>query len=168
MASLGGSIPVVGKTGTTDNYHDRLFIGMTPNYLGAVWIGYDQPKAIDVYRISNPCRVWREVMSEVMKDVKVGEFPVSKNVVQMKYCTKTGLLASGSCDSTGVGYYNSSALPGKCSGHAAKEPEKPQDAVSPDSSGDASGSKPESNTSSSADNSSSSSSSSETSSTKEE
>lgn len=115
MASLGGNIPVVGKTGTTDDYYDRLFIGMTPNYLGAVWIGYDVPKSIDVYRISNPCRVWRNIMSEVMNGVTVGSFPVSKNVVQMRYCTSSGLLAGDNCTSVGVGYYNSANLPGKCS-----------------------------------------------------
>ena len=57
MASFPG-VTVAGKTGTTDDYHDRWFIGMTPEYLGAVWIGYDIAKEIDVYRISNPCRIW--------------------------------------------------------------------------------------------------------------
>ena len=35
--------PLVGKTGTTDSEHDLWFIGATPKYAAALWIGYDQP-----------------------------------------------------------------------------------------------------------------------------
>ena len=40
-------IPVAGKTGTTNGSTDVWFVGMTPDLVGAVWVGYDTPKPIN-------------------------------------------------------------------------------------------------------------------------
>ena len=40
------SIPVAGKTGTTDDNTDVWFIGMTPNLVAGVWLGFDRPRTI--------------------------------------------------------------------------------------------------------------------------
>ena len=42
--TLDETVPVAGKTGTSQNYHDRWFIGYTPSYLGGVWYGYEYPE----------------------------------------------------------------------------------------------------------------------------
>jgi penicillin-binding protein 2D len=39
-------IPVAGKTGTTNGSTDVWFVGMTPDVVGAVWVGYDTPRPI--------------------------------------------------------------------------------------------------------------------------
>jgi penicillin-binding protein 1A len=39
-------LPAAGKTGTTNDAKDVWFIGMTPDLVGAVWLGFDQPKQI--------------------------------------------------------------------------------------------------------------------------
>ena len=39
-------IPVAGKTGTTNGSTDVWFVGMTPELVGAVWVGYDTPRPI--------------------------------------------------------------------------------------------------------------------------
>ena len=41
------AIPVAGKTGTTNGSTDVWFVGMTPELVGAVWVGYDTPKPIN-------------------------------------------------------------------------------------------------------------------------
>lgn len=135
MASIPG-VTVAGKTGTTDDYHDRWFIGMTPEYLGAVWIGYDIAKEIDVYRISNPCRIWRTVMTDVMKGVKTEGYPVSKEVIRMSYCVHSGLLKGDNCTETAVGYYDTTKYPGRCNGSclSVTNPEPPKDESSSGSS----------------------------------
>jgi penicillin-binding protein 1A len=38
--------PAAGKTGTTNNAKDVWFVGMTPDLVAAVWLGFDQPKQI--------------------------------------------------------------------------------------------------------------------------
>ena len=40
------AIPVAGKTGTTNDNADVWFVGITPDLVGAVWLGFDQPTTI--------------------------------------------------------------------------------------------------------------------------
>ena len=39
-------VPVAGKTGTTNDNVDVWFVGMTPDLVGGVWLGFDRPKTI--------------------------------------------------------------------------------------------------------------------------
>jgi penicillin-binding protein 1A len=43
---LPASIPVAGKTGTTNDNSDVWFVGMTPEIVAGVWLGFDKPKMI--------------------------------------------------------------------------------------------------------------------------
>lgn len=43
---LPTSIPVAGKTGTTNDNTDAWFIGLTPDLVAGVWIGFDKPVPI--------------------------------------------------------------------------------------------------------------------------
>lgn len=102
-----------GKTGTTTASKDRWFVGGTPEYVAAVWYGYDTPKEI-VYRLSaNPSgTIWKTVMSEIYdrKGVEKKSFPSYDGIVQKSYDPSNGLLAKYS---TGVsGWYDAKNLPG--------------------------------------------------------
>ncbi|HLV24912.1 MAG TPA: PBP1A family penicillin-binding protein [Gemmatimonadales bacterium] len=41
---LPASVPAAGKTGTTNDNTDVWFVGMTPELVTAVWLGFDQPR----------------------------------------------------------------------------------------------------------------------------
>lgn len=61
-----GKIPIVGKTGSTQNYADVWFMGYTPDVSLGVWIGYKEP----VNTLSNAGKsrarsIWAKVMNEV-------------------------------------------------------------------------------------------------------
>lgn len=43
---LPASIPVAGKTGTTNENSDAWFIGLTPDLVAGVWLGFDKPVSI--------------------------------------------------------------------------------------------------------------------------
>jgi 1A family penicillin-binding protein len=43
---LPESIPVAGKTGTTNDNSDVWFIGLTPDLVAGVWLGFDKPVTI--------------------------------------------------------------------------------------------------------------------------
>jgi penicillin-binding protein 2D len=44
--AVPSSIPVAGKTGTTNDNADVWFVGMTPDIVAGVWLGFDQPVMI--------------------------------------------------------------------------------------------------------------------------
>jgi membrane carboxypeptidase/penicillin-binding protein len=44
--SVSMDVPVAGKTGTTDDNTDVWFVGMTPNLVAGVWLGFDRPRTI--------------------------------------------------------------------------------------------------------------------------
>ncbi len=43
---LPATIPIAGKTGTTDDNSDVWFVGVTPQIVAGVWLGFDRPKSI--------------------------------------------------------------------------------------------------------------------------
>lgn len=43
---VGPDVPVAGKTGTTDDNTDVWFVGMTPEIVAGVWVGFDRPQVI--------------------------------------------------------------------------------------------------------------------------
>ena len=45
-AAVPESVPVAGKTGTTNDNTDVWFVGMTPDLVAGVWIGFDRPRTI--------------------------------------------------------------------------------------------------------------------------
>lgn len=110
-----------GKTGTTTDDKDRWFVGGTPDYVSAVWYGYDQPKEV-VYNLSpNPCgTIWNYVFKQIYNNNSGldSEFAENDSIVERQYCTRTGLLASSSCPKA-TGWYDKESLPGYCSGHGS-------------------------------------------------
>ncbi len=106
---------VAGKTGSSSENYDLWFAGMTPQYLGVVWLGYkDRMKEIFYNTYPTPI-IWKGVMQKVMEgeDPSV-TFPESSNVVSATYCTKSGDLAGSACTSTATGWYKKTNMPGTC------------------------------------------------------
>ncbi|MDO4812235.1 MAG: transglycosylase domain-containing protein [Eubacteriales bacterium] len=91
---------IAGKTGSTNSNCDRYFVGLTPYYTGAVWVGYDTPTRI--VASGNPAAtLWKKVMSEVHANLPNKNFNVSGgDMVSVTVCAQTGLLAGPSCAST--------------------------------------------------------------------
>lgn len=58
-------VEVAGKTGTTDNVRDLWFVGMTPDYTCAVWVGFDNNHRMSGLTSSTLVPLWNEVMGIV-------------------------------------------------------------------------------------------------------
>lgn len=107
---------VMGKTGTTNDDKDQLFIAGTPSYLAGVWIGHDNPAPIT--NTFAPTRVWKNVLGDfITKNEVRKEFNISEKVKKLQYCTHTGLIAKSSCYSKKDGYYKESYIPDECNIH---------------------------------------------------
>ncbi len=126
-------IECFGKTGTTNDDKDRWFVGGTPNYVAAVWYGYDTPKEVHYSLSGNPSgTIWKTVFSEIYEkmdkknvDYKT-KFSVPDGVIQRSFCPICGKLSSG--DAVGYqsyGWFDENNLPGYCGGgHADFTTEK--------------------------------------------
>ncbi len=88
---------IAGKTGSTNSNNDRYFVGYTPYYTAAVWVGYDTPTRI--VASGNPAAtLWKTFMSKVHANLPNKDFDVSSgDMVSVTVCTQTGLLASSYC-----------------------------------------------------------------------
>ena len=64
-AALG--VPTFGKTGTTQNNRDALFVGLAGNLVVGVWVGRDDDKSLG--RMTGgtaPARIWRRFMTSAL------------------------------------------------------------------------------------------------------
>ncbi|MDD2215644.1 MAG: penicillin-binding transpeptidase domain-containing protein, partial [Eubacteriales bacterium] len=88
-----GSQPVAGKTGTTSDNYDAWFVGFTPYYSAALWIGNDINLELSQGSVS-AARLWSKIMKQVHSGLSKGSFPKSDNVVSVTIDTKSGKLPS--------------------------------------------------------------------------
>jgi penicillin-binding protein 1A len=62
-------IPVFGKTGTTQDYRDAVFVGFSGDLVTGVWVGNDDDSPMD--RVSGgslPAQIWRGFMQTALAD----------------------------------------------------------------------------------------------------
>lgn len=116
--------PLIGKTGTSQDWCDLLFVGCTPDYVSGVWYGYDEPKQIPTGTYYSSSQVWKNVFGEIADAGPTKEFPACDDVVELPFCTETGLIAGGSCPTSGVGYYKKSNIPPTCEINHASQKKK--------------------------------------------
>jgi len=90
-------MPVAGKTGTTTKNVDAWFTGYSPYYTASVWIGHDEPKAMSFTGGSYPAKLWKAIMEEVHKDLKVTDFERPGGLVSVDICTVSGKRPSELC-----------------------------------------------------------------------
>ncbi|MDK2824139.1 MAG: penicillin-binding protein [Clostridia bacterium] len=88
--------PVAGKTGTTSDNKDAWFIGYTPDLVGAVWLGYDDPQEMsNVIGGGNDAGpIWKKVMETAHEDLPPSKFERPANIVEVAVDYKSGLLPS--------------------------------------------------------------------------
>ncbi len=64
-----------GKTGTTNDIKDGWFVGYTPYYTTAVWVGYDMPKALDnLAGNTYPGYIWQTFMDALHEELPERDF----------------------------------------------------------------------------------------------
>lgn len=62
------SIPAYGKTGTSQDYRDALFVGFAGDLVVGVWIGNDDNSPLrGINGGGLPARIWRDFMSQAIK-----------------------------------------------------------------------------------------------------
>ncbi|WP_249716384.1 penicillin-binding protein 1A [Paenibacillus sp. J31TS4] len=103
-----GKIPVVGKTGSTQDDMDAWFMGYSPDITVGVWIGYDNPKYLlskDNGTTRHAMKIWSLVMDDALK-LRPELFPTKQftkpnDIVEMTVSNVSGKLPSELTTSAG-------------------------------------------------------------------
>ncbi len=106
-------LPAAGKTGTTNDSKDVWFVGMTPDVVAGVWLGFDQPKTITPSASGGQMAapVWAEFMKAAYERMpNPGGWSPPSNLVAVPIDSESGGMATNNCppESVRIEYF----LPG--------------------------------------------------------
>ncbi|NCE63252.1 transglycosylase [Pseudoflavonifractor sp. 524-17] len=89
---------IAGKTGSTNDYRDRWFVGYSPYYTTAVWTGYaDYPERIGPGSKNPAAQMWRRIMEPIHQDLENKDFPDPGGRETVNICLDSGMRAGPSC-----------------------------------------------------------------------
>ena len=122
------TVPAAGKTGTTSDFRDAWFVGYTPEYSTAVWVGYPNANGttpqfmtsvhgISVSGGSFPAQIWHDFMQVVVdRDGSSGSFPLPNDPVTWSPFSSDFTKAAGEANSS-----SSAASTGTTTGTTTKK-----------------------------------------------
>ena len=88
-------VPLVGKTGTTDDLRDSWFAGFGNDYVAVVWLGSDDNQITGLTGASGALQVWADIMIRVSSRAEPPPTPPGISMVSIDIAT--GLLADSGC-----------------------------------------------------------------------
>ncbi|CAN5795138.1 hypothetical protein BH23GEM3_BH23GEM3_05410 [soil metagenome] len=107
VRGAGFSGPAAGKTGTTNANTDVWFVGYTPELVGGVWIGMDQPETIirgaSGGTLAAP--IWGRMMNRIYQTRPMpAAWQAPSGVISEEVERGTGILVSDTCPAQGATY----------------------------------------------------------------
>ncbi|MBI9011411.1 MAG: transglycosylase domain-containing protein [Clostridiales bacterium] len=106
-------IPIAGKTGTTSDKRDALFIGYSPYYTAAIWFGNDVRLKMDEGS-GAAAEFWQVVMAKIHEDLPDKGFVEPEGLVRATVDRVSGKIPSSlsALDPAGSQIYTEIFLPG--------------------------------------------------------
>jgi len=95
----GGGIRGVlaGKTGTTNDGRDAWFVGFSPRFLAAIWVGYDDNRAVHLTGTQAAVPIFADFSRALPPQYFAASFPVPSDVVTADIDPESGQLAGPAC-----------------------------------------------------------------------
>jgi penicillin-binding protein 1B len=123
-ARAGGIRGVLaGKTGTTNDGRDAWFVGFSPRFLAAVWVGYDDNRAVHLSGSQAAVPIFADFSKTLPPQYFTAGFPVPSNVVTADIDPETGMLATPACPARMTEVFISGTVPTQeCPLHAGSTP----------------------------------------------
>lgn len=130
-AALSSGIPVAGKTGSSNNYLDTWFVGYTPYYVGATYIGDDagvknedgtimQRRRIEGGAAMTSSRLWAKIMNRIHQNLEYKTFTKPDNV----YMTTINAIDGGRASYGVLAAFINGTAPDRYSYAAIQTPRK--------------------------------------------
>ncbi len=112
-AALLSDRPVAGKTGTTDDHRDGWFVGFTPQYTSAVWVGNDNfSRMWHVFGGDVAAPLFRQIMQFAHKGLPVLQFgQLRGGQVSVLMCSESKKRANAKCPTTYKEYFKPGMVP---------------------------------------------------------
>ncbi len=95
-AAADMGFPIAGKTGTTNDYKDALFVGFSPNTATGVWVGMDDFTSLGKMETGAGAAlpIWTDFMSSARREAAVESFMIPNNMVYRWMDPVSGQVAS--------------------------------------------------------------------------
>ena len=100
---------VGGKTGSSENESDEVFVGFTNYYVGAVWAGFDYytyKNEKDPWKNMRYAHrvIWMRIMAAVHEDLpSKTTFARPSGIVSVNTCAMSGMIATSACGNDPTG-----------------------------------------------------------------
>ncbi len=113
---------LVGKTGTTENWWDLTFVGLTRDFVSAVTIGYKSyNENLSLPLTLHSSDVWKNAIGEYADTMFLdtpADFDEVQTVIRAPMCSVSGMIAGENCPRGVTGYWKSTNAP-HCDGSHA-------------------------------------------------
>lgn len=116
---------VCGKTGTTEDWYNLTFVGLTRDFVSGITIGYKKyNKALQIPTSVKSAQIWQNIIGDYANSIPTdADFQPVESVIETPMCTVTGDIAGANCPKGIVGYWKSTNAPVCSGGHyVAPEP----------------------------------------------
>lgn len=101
QAARVSGLQTAGKTGTTDSYKDAWFVGYSPKYTLAVWVGnQDNSPTWRVYGGDLPARIWSKIMAGLDHQGETKFSFLREKPLTRVYCKNSHRVATEECKKT--------------------------------------------------------------------
>lgn len=106
---------VVGKTGTTDNWYDEAFVGLTRDFAAGITVGYKyNNNQLCLPSNFKSAQVWQNIIGEYANTMFTdtpADFDPVDSVISAPMCASSGQIAGTYCSKGITGYWKSTNAP---------------------------------------------------------
>lgn len=106
---------VCGKTGTTDNWYDLTFVGLTRDFVSGITIGYKYyNESLSLPINLHSADIWKNIIGDYVETMFTdtpADFEPDPNVIEAPMCSATGMIAGPYCPKGITGFWKSTNAP---------------------------------------------------------
>ncbi|WP_024861816.1 transglycosylase domain-containing protein [Ruminococcus flavefaciens] len=101
---------VCGKTGTTQDWHDEVFVGLTPDFVSGMTMGYKYNNDNLYLKGIVSAQIWKNIIGDYITTEYADTSPYFEkvsSVIEAPMCSSTGGIAGPNCGRGVTGYWKS-------------------------------------------------------------